>query len=233
MSELESPPNPQAEGTHGVESFLKYLRVKLTPNTALLYGTNICPLLSKMLSYFQLWQTLTLTWFGRCNAFKMTLLPQILYLMQAIPIKLPQAFFLSCQTLLTKFLWSSKVGVNLLQAAAHEFGHSLGLDHSTITGALMAPTYKGYKPSFQLHPDDIEAIQALYGKPIGKKKTSSGTSEGGSKAVTPAPGKQNITASPKSTENKEPKKQSLIKLCGEEAIDTFVSTKDGLIYLFK
>ncbi|XP_073465837.1 matrix metalloproteinase-18-like isoform X2 [Aquarana catesbeiana] len=73
-----------------------------------------------------------------------------------------------------KWTINEKKGVNLLQAAAHEFGHSLGLDHSTITGALMAPTYKGYKPSFQLHPDDIEAIQALYGKPIGKKKTSSG-----------------------------------------------------------
>ncbi|XP_077321170.1 matrix metalloproteinase-18-like isoform X3 [Lithobates pipiens] len=132
-----------------------------------------------------------------------------------------------------KWTINEKKGVNLLQAAAHEFGHSLGLDHSTITGALMAPTYKGYKTSFQLHPDDIEAIQALYGKPIGKKKPSSGTSEGSSKAVTPAPGKQNITASPKSAENKEPKKHSIIKLCGDEAIDTFVSTKDGSIYLFK
>lgn len=61
-----------------VQSFLKYLGVKLTPDKALLYGTNFCPLLLKMRSHFQLWQTLALTWFGRCNAFKMTLLPQIL-----------------------------------------------------------------------------------------------------------------------------------------------------------
>ncbi|KAM5129561.1 matrix metalloproteinase-18-like [Mantella aurantiaca] len=132
-----------------------------------------------------------------------------------------------------KWTINEKKGVNLLQAAAHELGHSLGLDHSTIPGALMAPTYKGYKPSFQLHSDDIEAIQALYGKPTGKKNESSGSFEGSFKVVTPGPGKKNVTASAKSTNNKEPKKQSIIKLCGEEAIDTFVSTKDGSVYLFK
>ncbi|KAM4013584.1 stromelysin-2-like [Anomaloglossus baeobatrachus] len=131
--------------------------------------------------------------------------------------------------------WSinDKKGVNLLQAAAHELGHSLGLDHSTIPGALMAPTYKGYKPLFQLHQDDIEAIQALYGKP--SAKTSSPTPAGGAiKAVTPSPGKKDVTSNAKVTEEKrDPKKQTIVKLCSEDPIDTFVSTKDGSIYLFK
>lgn len=80
------------------------LNVKLTTNTALLYKMNFCPLLSKMRMHLQFWQALTHIWFGRCNAFKMTMLPQIFYLMQAILIKLPQAFFLSCRTMIV-ILW--------------------------------------------------------------------------------------------------------------------------------
>lgn len=55
-------------------------------------------------------------------------------------------------------------GTNLLQTAAHEFGHSLGLSHSDVRDALMAPFYRGWVPNLELHSDDIAAIQALYGK---------------------------------------------------------------------
>lgn len=48
--------------------------------------------------------------------------------------------------------------------AAHEIGHALGLAHSNVAGSLMYPWYQGYTPSFQLHSDDIVAVQYLYGK---------------------------------------------------------------------
>ncbi|XP_054272155.1 interstitial collagenase-like [Macrosteles quadrilineatus] len=57
---------------------------------------------------------------------------------------------------------NSAQGTNLLQTAAHEIGHSLGLDHSNIVGALMFPTLNSYQPNFELHEDDIKAIQRLY-----------------------------------------------------------------------
>ena len=55
-------------------------------------------------------------------------------------------------------------GVDLKWLALHELGHSLGLEHSSIKGAMMYPIYTGYHPGLQLHRDDILGIQQIYGK---------------------------------------------------------------------
>ncbi|XP_013811433.2 matrilysin [Apteryx mantelli] len=62
--------------------------------------------------------------------------------------------------------WSEyNQGVNLFLVAAHEFGHSLGLAHSNVRGALMYPTYSYVNPkTFRLSEDDKRGIQKLYGR---------------------------------------------------------------------
>ncbi|XP_016062204.1 PREDICTED: neutrophil collagenase isoform X1 [Miniopterus natalensis] len=53
---------------------------------------------------------------------------------------------------------------NLFLVAAHEFGHSLGLSHSSDPGALMYPNYAFNEPNtYSLPQDDINGIQAIYG----------------------------------------------------------------------
>ncbi|EFA09264.2 matrix metalloproteinase-2 [Tribolium castaneum] len=60
---------------------------------------------------------------------------------------------------------NSDEGTNLFNVAAHEFGHSLGLSHSSEEGALMYPWYKEMENGFdyELPDDDKLGIQALYG----------------------------------------------------------------------
>ena len=58
-------------------------------------------------------------------------------------------------------------GVSLFAVAAHEFGHSLGLAHSAVSGALMFPYYQAMKDDFSLPHDDTAAIQLLYGAKAG------------------------------------------------------------------
>lgn len=52
-------------------------------------------------------------------------------------------------------------GIDLYTVAGHEFGHALGLAHSTVRDALMYPYYGG--PHRHLAQDDIQGIQQLYG----------------------------------------------------------------------
>ncbi|XP_016125108.1 collagenase 3-like [Sinocyclocheilus grahami] len=71
------------------------------------------------------------------------------------------------------FTFHSSRGHVLFLVAAHEFGHSLGLSHSNVPGALMFPTYTFTDPDRSpLSSDDIEGIQSLYGplkpKPVTK-----------------------------------------------------------------
>ncbi|KFR13856.1 Stromelysin-2 [Opisthocomus hoazin] len=61
----------------------------------------------------------------------------------------------------TKFTTYS--GYNLFLVAAHELGHSLGLGHSNVFGALMYPIYMARDTrDYRLPQDDIDGIQALY-----------------------------------------------------------------------
>lgn len=72
----------------------------------------------------------------------------------------------------------SKFGANrgtyLLNVATHEFGHFIGLEHSSVSSALMAPFYSP-KISTPQDNDDVSRAVALYGKPSGSTPTPTPT----------------------------------------------------------
>lgn len=87
---------------------IQYLGTKISAKLQDIVTLNFQPLLSTLAADLERWNSLALSWFGCCNILKMNAIPRLLYLLQALPVKIPQTFFHAIRSLFIRFIWRGK-----------------------------------------------------------------------------------------------------------------------------
>uniref|UniRef100_A0A8C5QB56 Reverse transcriptase domain-containing protein n=1 Tax=Leptobrachium leishanense TaxID=445787 RepID=A0A8C5QB56_9ANUR len=84
---------------------LKYLGIWIPSSHLRLYDCNYKPILSSFEKDMAGWTSKFISWIGRVNVIKMNIMPRLLYIMQTVPIQLPQTFFSLFRSSVLKFIW--------------------------------------------------------------------------------------------------------------------------------